>query len=196
MKIHDATLLTSITCNIYILRLPTYLRPFTSPSISTQLPRVLFVPVNLLQGRTLLAEMLLPSIYALIVASSCLTATVLGQNSSTSPSPSTTSSSPFTLYTISSDNITAKFIPYGARLTSLLVPDRNGTAQDVVVGYDSGSRYLQVCTTLKHTTSVLTAETGYRNKPYVLWGCSWTIRQQDQKQHVHDRRPVIPNPRK
>ncbi len=72
MKIHDATLLTSITCNIYILRLPTYLRPFTSPSISTQLPRVLFVPVNLLQGRTLLAEMLLPSIYALIVASSCL----------------------------------------------------------------------------------------------------------------------------
>lgn len=53
-----------------------------------------------------------------------------------------TSSSPFALYTISADNITATYIPYGARLTSLKVPDRNGTPTDVVTGYDNGTEYL------------------------------------------------------
>lgn len=58
------------------------------------------------------------------------------------PSPSSASSSHssdddhFKTYTIKADNITATLIPYGARLTSLLVPDRHGKVQDVVVGYD------------------------------------------------------------
>ena len=82
------------------------------------------------------ADMLLSSLSALAMVSSLLPATVVGQASATT-------SSPFTMYTISADNITAKFIPYGARLTSLLVPDRNGTQQDVVAGYDTGERYLQ-----------------------------------------------------
>lgn len=49
---------------------------------------------------------------------------------------------PFEVYTITAQNITAKFIPYGARLTSLLVPDRDGNAQDVVLGYDDPKQYL------------------------------------------------------
>ncbi|KAL2827222.1 galactose mutarotase-like domain-containing protein [Aspergillus cavernicola] len=49
---------------------------------------------------------------------------------------------PFKVFTITADNITAKFIPYGARLISLLVPDREGTLQDVVVGYDDPTQYL------------------------------------------------------
>lgn len=49
---------------------------------------------------------------------------------------------PFEVYTISAENITAKLIPYGARLTSLLVPDRSGTLQDVVVGFDDPLEYL------------------------------------------------------
>lgn len=49
---------------------------------------------------------------------------------------------PFQIYTISSQDITAKFIPYGARLISLLVPDSTGTPQDVVVGYDDPKEYL------------------------------------------------------
>jgi aldose 1-epimerase len=81
-------------------------------------------------------DMLLSSLSALAMVSSLIPATVVGQASATT-------SSPFTMYTISADNITAKFIPYGARLTSLLVPDRNGTQQDVVAGYDTGERYLQ-----------------------------------------------------
>lgn len=48
----------------------------------------------------------------------------------------------FQSYTIQAENITAKLIPYGARLTSLLVPDRDGQVQDVVVGYDHPRQYL------------------------------------------------------
>lgn len=48
----------------------------------------------------------------------------------------------FTEYTIKAENITATLIPYGARLTSLLVPDRDGNINDVVVGYDDPKEYL------------------------------------------------------
>ena len=71
----------------------------------------------------------------------CLSS-VLAQNATDCASPSPTLSSPFTLYTLSSENITATFISYGARLTSLLVPDRSGNLQDVVVGYDRPGQYL------------------------------------------------------
>lgn len=48
----------------------------------------------------------------------------------------------FTKYTISAPGINASFIPYGARLTNLFVPDKDGNPQDVVLGYDSGTTYL------------------------------------------------------
>jgi aldose 1-epimerase len=51
------------------------------------------------------------------------------------------SSDPFYEYTLTADNITAKFIGYGARLTSLLVPDRDGNEQDIVLGYDDPNQY-------------------------------------------------------
>ena len=50
--------------------------------------------------------------------------------------------SPFTKYTISAPGINASFIPYGARLTNLFVEDKNGSPQDVVLGYDEGTQYL------------------------------------------------------
>ena len=55
---------------------------------------------------------------------------------------STSISSVFTKYTISAPGINASFIPYGARLTNLFVNDRNGNPQDVVLGYDNGTAYL------------------------------------------------------
>lgn len=67
---------------------------------------------------------------------------------SASASPAVSSSGPsndaghFHEYTIKAENITAKLIPFGARLTSLLVPDRSGQPQDIVVGYDSPKEYL------------------------------------------------------
>ena len=45
------------------------------------------------------------------------------------------------LYTISCGNITATVTDYGAHLVSLLVPDRNGTVADVVLGYDDANGY-------------------------------------------------------
>ncbi|KAJ9615065.1 hypothetical protein H2200_001139 [Cladophialophora chaetospira] len=73
---------------------------------------------------------------------------ILGQNSSNSSVP--TGTYPFSLYTLTAENITAKFIPYGARLTSLLVQDRSGTIQDVAVGYDNLTQYL-IDTETNHT---------------------------------------------
>lgn len=55
---------------------------------------------------------------------------------------SSSDSSVFTKYTISAPGISASFIPYGATLTNLFVPDKNGNPQDVVLGYDSGTAYL------------------------------------------------------
>ena len=55
---------------------------------------------------------------------------------------STSNSSVFTKCTISAPGINASFIPYGARITNLFVNDRNGDPQDVVLGYDNGTAYL------------------------------------------------------
>lgn len=62
--------------------------------------------------------------------------------SATSSSASGVDSAHFKEYTISAENITVKVIPYGARLTSVLVPDRDGNLQDVLVGYDDPLEYL------------------------------------------------------
>ncbi|KAL4889834.1 galactose mutarotase-like domain-containing protein [Aspergillus ambiguus] len=61
-----------------------------------------------------------------------------------------TAMDPFEVFTITADNITARFIPYGARLISLLVPDKEGILQDVVVGYDDPTQYLNDTQT-RHT---------------------------------------------
>ncbi|KAK5071773.1 hypothetical protein LTR64_004451 [Lithohypha guttulata] len=73
-----------------------------------------------------------------------LATSVLAQNATS------TSSAQLTEYTLQAENITAVILPYGARLVSLLVPDRNGVAQDVAVGYDNGSQY-PVDTATNHT---------------------------------------------
>jgi aldose 1-epimerase len=66
---------------------------------------------------------------------------VLGQAAGSNSSPGSTAD-PFQVYNITAENITASFIPYGARLVSLLVPDNTGTIQDVAVGYDDPTEYL------------------------------------------------------
>jgi aldose 1-epimerase len=67
---------------------------------------------------------------------------VLAQSSSSFNPSEHHNPDPFQPYTIRAENITATVIPYGARLTSLLVPDRDGQLQDVVVGYDNPREYL------------------------------------------------------
>jgi aldose 1-epimerase len=54
----------------------------------------------------------------------------------------TSEGTPVELYTLSNGKITAKVMTYGAILTELLVPDRNGKLGDVVLGFDSLEGYL------------------------------------------------------
>ena len=46
-----------------------------------------------------------------------------------------------TLYTIEKDGLTAKVSDYGAALVSLLVPDKDGKAEDVVLGFEKAEGY-------------------------------------------------------
>ncbi|KAG8528276.1 uncharacterized protein KY384_007193 [Bacidia gigantensis] len=56
---------------------------------------------------------------------------------------STQTSSPLQKYTITAPGINASFIPYGARLTNLLVNDHNGNSQDIALGYDDPDQYIR-----------------------------------------------------
>jgi len=52
------------------------------------------------------------------------------------------SGDPFQQFQLEADGIKATFIPYGARLTHLLVKDKNGDWQDVALGYDTPQEYV------------------------------------------------------
>lgn len=79
---------------------------------------------------------------SLLLAASSAVSAYGGGNSSSSPFPPF-SGDPFKKYDLSAKGINASFIPYGARLTNLYVYDKNGKSQDVAVGYDEGTRYLE-----------------------------------------------------
>jgi aldose 1-epimerase len=117
----------------------------------------------------------------ILVASSSIIRPLIAQASSDSISPSgtatATSSSPFTLYTLTSGNISATFIPYGARLTSLLVPDRTGTDQDIAVGYDDPAQYAVDSATNHTYFGTLVGRYGNRikNGTFVLDGKTFEI---------------------
>lgn len=78
----------------------------------------------------------------LLAASSAIVSALPGYGSSNSAFPPF-SGDAFKKYDLSAKGINASFIPYGARLTNLYVYDKNGDSQDVAVGYDKGTRYLQ-----------------------------------------------------
>jgi hypothetical protein len=76
---------------------------------------------------------------ATLAAPLVLAAAALAQN----PSWDNSTRSPFTAITLNAtdSSISAVFLPYGATLQSLFVPDRDGTQRDIVLGYDDPVRY-------------------------------------------------------
>ncbi len=47
-----------------------------------------------------------------------------------------------TLYTITNkNNVSVSVIDYGANLVSLMVPDKNGNVEDIVLGFDNVAGY-------------------------------------------------------
>ncbi|USW49082.1 Putative aldose 1-/Glucose-6-phosphate 1-epimerase, galactose mutarotase-like domain superfamily [Septoria linicola] len=85
---------------------------------------------------------MLSSVSSLLVAATVVSAQ-RGYGGATTAPFAPFSGDPFQKYELSAQGINATFIPYGARLTSLLVNDKDGNPQDVAVGYDEGARYLQ-----------------------------------------------------
>ncbi|KAK5722726.1 hypothetical protein LTR15_005958 [Elasticomyces elasticus] len=88
---------------------------------------------------------MLSSTATLLLAASSLVAAqtpVNGSDNFSNPAFKPFSGDPFQKYTLTADGISASFIPYGARITNLYVCDKNGTYQDVVVGYDDTTHYL------------------------------------------------------
>lgn len=123
------------------------LRAFLCPArITTRLLTVyclLFLTATTFLGiRMHLKSYVTAALYGLpALANAAPSAASSSQPSTTSP-PGSGSGDHFHEYTIKAENITAKVIPYGARLTSLIVPDRDGHDQDIVVGYDDPKYYL------------------------------------------------------
>lgn len=106
----------------------------------------IFLTVTVLLGiRMHIGSYLSTVLYGLPVLAQAQGSTSTSTSSAPSLSTAESESSvdPFKAYTIKAENITATFIPYGARLTSVLVPDRDGNQQDVVVGYDDPRDYLK-----------------------------------------------------
>ena len=48
------------------------------------------------------------------------------------------------LIAISDENITVEFIPFGAAVRSIIVPDKNGVMTDICLGYDSLEQYKEL----------------------------------------------------
>lgn len=67
---------------------------------------------------------------------------ILTNENLTGKNVTNTSGPHIAFYSIKAEGIRATFMPYGARLTHLLVKDRDGKPQDVVVGYDKGDAYI------------------------------------------------------
>ena len=92
---------------------------------------------------------------------------------------------PVSLYTLRNGDLTMQVTNFGARVVSLWTPDRNGVAEDVVLGYESIDRYLN-----NEGERFLGAALGrYANRiaegRFTLDGQEYTLPQNDNGQTLH-----------
>lgn len=92
---------------------------------------------------------------------------------------------PVSLYTLRNGDLTMQVTNFGARVVSLWTPDRNGVAEDVVLGYESIDRYLN-----NEGERFLGAALGrYANRiaegRFTLDGQKYTLPQNDNGQTLH-----------
>jgi aldose 1-epimerase len=84
---------------------------------------------------------------------------------------------------INANNIEVRVINYGGIITSLQVPDRNGVAEDIVLGYDSLNGYLK-------SSPYFGALVGrYANRiangKFAIDGKEYSVAQNNNGQHLH-----------
>jgi aldose 1-epimerase len=88
------------------------------------------------------------------------------------------------LYTLSNSNgLVAKVTTYGAILTSLEVPDRDGKLADVVLGFDSLAGYLGASTYLGATVGRVGNR--IRNATFELEGRRFVVAANNGAHHLH-----------
>jgi aldose 1-epimerase len=88
------------------------------------------------------------------------------------------------LFTLSNaKGMTAKIMTYGATLTELRVPDRNGKAGNVVLGFDNLDRYLKRHPFLGATTGRVANRIGKAR--FTLDGKEYTLAANNGRNHLH-----------
>lgn len=87
------------------------------------------------------------------------------------------------LYTISCGAVTARLTDYGAALVSLLVPDREGRLEDVVLGYDDVSGYARGTACLGATVGRNANRT--RGASFLLDGKTVTLGDNENGNNLH-----------
>lgn len=88
-------------------------------------------------------ELVSVTLLILILSAGCSVKNTQTMNISKESFGQLNDSTPVSLYTLTNDKgITLKVTNYGGIITSLMVPDKNGSPGDIVLGYDSLSGYL------------------------------------------------------
>ena len=87
------------------------------------------------------------------------------------------------LYTISCSGITAKITDFGATLVQLYVPDRNGRADDVVLGYDDANGYR--CSTSYFGATVGRGANRLDHATFTLNGVQYHLPKNDGEHNLH-----------
>jgi aldose 1-epimerase len=91
---------------------------------------------------------------------------------------------PVQLYTLTNKNgLVAKITNYGAIVTELHVPDRNGTLADIVLGFETLDRY--VTGNPYFGAIVGRVANRIRNAEFTLEGKHYTLDANDKPHHLH-----------
>jgi aldose 1-epimerase len=94
---------------------------------------------------------------------------------------------PVQLYTLTNKNgLVAKITNYGAIVTELHVPDRNGALADVVLGFDSLDRYVTGHPYFGAIVGRVANRIG--NAEFTLEGAHYTLEANDKPHHLHGGR--------
>ena len=88
-----------------------------------------------------------------------------------------------TLYTITGGGLQASVSDYGAVLVNLLVPDKNGKMDDVVLGFDDANGYANCTTYLGATVGRNSNRIG--KAQFTLNGTTYTLDGNDNGNNLH-----------
>lgn len=90
---------------------------------------------------------------------------------------------PIQIYTIDNGTISARVTDYGANLINLMVPDRNGTIQDIILGFDDAEGYFDNDCFFGALVGPIANRIG--DASYELGGKTWQLAVNDGPNNLH-----------